>query len=97
MGMTIAVPDDVEPFVQRMVKSGAYADAAELVADALRRMSHDADPSEWPTAPDEKARLSRMIDEGWESAKAGRLISAEQLEKDMSDFKLRWKRERGIA
>ena len=46
MSMTVVVPNDVESFVHSMVTSGAYVTASELVGDALRRMSHEADASE---------------------------------------------------
>ena len=97
MTLTVTIPSELEKFVQSKVTSGSYTDADELVGDALRRMQSLDDGDDWPASGEEKKQVRRMIDEGWESAKAGRLLVPAQLEADMAAFKLKWQHERGLA
>lgn len=97
MTLTVAIPSELEKFVESKVTSGAYADAGELVGAALRHLQSLDDGDAWPLGVDEKEQVRRRIDEGWESARAGRLLAPAQLEADMAAFKLKWKQERGVA
>ena len=97
MTLTVAIPSELESFVQNKVTSGAYLDADELVGDALRHLQSLDDGEDWPLSSEEKEQARRKIDQGWESAKAGRLLAPVQLQSDMAEFKLKWKQERGLA
>ena len=97
MTLTVTIPSELEKFVQSKMSSGSYTDAAELVGDALRRMQSLDDGDNWPASGEDKEQARRLIDEGWESAKAGRVLGLAQLEADMAAFKLKWKQERGLA
>lgn len=54
--MQIEISPEAEAVIASLVSSGAYADAAEVVEEAVRQLQ----------APDEKylARLTEMLDEG---------------------------------
>lgn len=39
--MQIALPVDIESFVEREIASGRYDDAQQVIVEALRRLAHD--------------------------------------------------------
>lgn len=45
--MHITLTKDLERFVSRKVRTGGYADASEVVREALRDLRHRDDPAEY--------------------------------------------------
>lgn len=82
--MEIDLPDDLGAFVRQQVASGAYASAADVVADAIRRLALDADLTE-----QERISLIRQaLQPGLDDIRAGR-VSDRSVDDFMRDAKTR--------
>ncbi len=85
----VALPKDLEAFVDAKIKSGEYAHASEVVRDGLRMLMRD-----------DAAKLAALRDaiaEGIRDARAGRVIPADKAFKMVRESglaRLRTRRER---
>ena len=86
--MTIAIKPELERKIADKVKSGRYASADEVVADALAVL----DRAE--AAERLKADLRAGLDEGWPPADRGPSLPADVAVARLWDRINRWRRER---
>jgi len=78
--MNVTLAPALEEFIQRKVGQGAYASAAEMIAASLAMMRQGED-EEW------KAGVRGKIQDGLESARAGRVHAPEEVAAWMAEQK----------
>jgi putative addiction module CopG family antidote len=84
--MTVSLPVEFEGYVQDKVRNGAFTSEEEVVRAALELMrEQDEESPEW------REWMREAVEEGWVSAQAGRLTSAEDFEKEFEEHKRRWR------
>jgi antitoxin ParD1/3/4 len=84
--MNISITPELEKFVQSLVKSGMYNSASEVMRDALRLLEEKQELR--------KKRIEHLnaeIQKGLDDIKAGRVVSAEEVMRDMQIFKTQFK------
>jgi putative addiction module CopG family antidote len=81
--VNVSLPITLEDFVRRKVATGEFHSEDEVVCEALHLLQ---DQEAW------RADASRMIDEGWEEAKAGQLRTPEEVRQSLAARKEIWKR-----
>ena|ERR1700761_4591930 len=76
--ISIALPKEMVEDLRHAVDSGRYATTSEVVRQAVREWTERSFPPRYPIArtPED---LRRMAQEGLRSARAGKLIPAEQV------------------
>jgi putative addiction module CopG family antidote len=76
----IPLPPDLAGYAEGLIKQGVYVDVADYVRDLMRRdrQAHYAD-------------MRRKIEEGWESARAGRLLDGEAVFKELDEYSRAWR------
>jgi antitoxin ParD1/3/4 len=87
--MTIAIKPELERKIADKVKSGRYASADEVVADALDVLDR-AEAAERLREAD----ISAKAEEGWAAAERGESIPADVAVARLWDRINRWRRER---
>lgn len=87
--MTIAIKPELERKIADKVKSGRYASADEVVADALKVLERVEETERLC-----KADIAAKAEEGWASAERGESISADVAVARLWDRINRWRRER---
>ena len=87
--MTIAIKPELERKIADKVKSGRYASADEVVADALDVLDR-VEAAERPREAD----ISAKVDEGWAPAERGEGLPADVAADRLWDRINRWRRER---
>ena len=80
--MTVTLPDALESFVIEKIASGLYRDADEVVAESLGLLRQE---DRW------KAAASAKIDAGLSDLAQGRVLTEEQSQAAMAEFKTRWR------
>ena len=80
--MTVTLPAALESFVSQKIASGLYRDADEVVAESLGLLRQE---ERWKTA------ASAKIDEGLRDLSEGRVLTEEESQSQMAEFKTRWR------
>jgi antitoxin ParD1/3/4 len=80
--MNVSLPEQMEDFVRSKVAVGDYETASEVVREALRLLKQRDEV--W------KAEVRNKIDQGLDSIRAGRAISATQVKVRMDAHKKKW-------
>lgn len=80
--MTVTLPHALESFVSQKIASGLYRDAEEVVAESLGLLRQE---EHW------KAAASAKIDAGLSDLEQGRVLTEEQSQAQMAEFKARWR------
>ena len=80
--MNVSLPASLQEFVRQKVAAGQFGSPDEVVAEGLRLLQ---DQENWQTEARDK------IDEGWEQAKAGQLLTPQQVREDLAIRKRVWK------
>jgi putative addiction module CopG family antidote len=86
------LPPDLETLINKRLSSGAYANAEEVLRDALE--AQDAEES-W--TDEERRALSAHIEEGYQQAEHGQLIDGDQAHRDIQAMKEKWREGRSPA
>lgn len=84
--MQLNLPPDLETLINKRLSSGAYANAEEVLRDALE--AQDAEES-W--TDEERRALSAHIEEGYQQAERGQLIDGDQARRDIEAMKEKWR------
>jgi antitoxin ParD1/3/4 len=85
--MTIAIKPELERKIAEKVKSGQYASADDVVADALDLLDQVEEAERrW------KAEINEEIEEGWAQAERGESIPADIAFARLRDRIGRWRR-----
>jgi putative addiction module CopG family antidote len=90
--MQLNLPPDLETLINKRLSSGAYANAEEVLRDALE--AQDAEES-W--TDEERRALSAHIEEGYQQAVRGQLIDGDQARRDIEAMKEKWREGRSPA
>ncbi len=61
MTMKVTLTKDLEQFVEARVQSGGYADAGEVIRDALRHL-RQAEDGDFVASPELEAKLLEAVD-----------------------------------
>jgi len=84
--MNVSLPIPLEDFVRSKVAGGEFQSADEVVCEGLRLLQRQ---EQW------KAEARSKIDLGWEQAKSGQLLTAEQVRNELTERKEAWKSAHG--
>jgi putative addiction module CopG family antidote len=84
--VNVSLPITLEDFVRRKVAAGEFHSEDEVVCEALHLLQ---DQEAW------RADARRMIEEGWEEAKAGQLRTPEEVRQSLAARKEIWKQSHG--
>ena len=87
--MNVTLRPRFEEFVRRKVETGDFLSAEEVVSAGLRLLQQQDE--QWAV----EARVK--IDEGWDQAKSGQLLSPETVLEKLTKRKAAWKIECGPA
>jgi len=87
--MNVTLAPALEEFIQRKVGQGAYASADEVIAASLAMMRTGED-EEWKTEAREK------IQQGLDSARAGRVHAPDEVAAWMAEQKAEWQNRGGV-
>jgi putative addiction module CopG family antidote len=90
--MQLNLPPDLETLINKRLSSGAYANAEEVLRDALE--AQDAEES-W--TDEERRALSAHIEEGYQQAERGQVIDRDQARRDIEAMKEKWREGRSPA
>jgi antitoxin ParD1/3/4 len=74
MARQVPIHPDLQDFVDRLVASGSYEDASEVVREGLELLKDQEEGLER-----RRAELYARIDEGLADARAGRTVPAEEV------------------
>ena len=74
MARQVPIHPELQDFVDRLVASGAYEDASDVVREALELLKDQEDGIER-----RRAELYARIDQGLADARAGRTVPAEEV------------------
>jgi antitoxin ParD1/3/4 len=84
--MNVSLTEPMEQFVRQKVAVGEYETASEVVREALRLLRHRDEV--W------RSEVRSKIKTGMDSIRAGRTLSAAQVQTEMVTFKKRWSKSR---
>ena len=85
--MNVSLPATLEEFVRSKIAAGEFHSPDEVVCEGLRLLQQEA---AW------KADARHKIDSGWEQARAGRLLTPDEVRANLSVRKENWKREHDV-
>lgn len=80
--MKINLPPAQEHFIQQQISSGAYPSPDAIISEAVQLLQQQAD---W------KNDAATKIDQGWNEAKTGLLVSEDTLIRNLAARKAAWK------
>ena len=80
------LPPDLETLINKRLSSGAYTNAEDVLRRALE--AQDAEES-W--TDEERRALSAHIEEGYQQAERGELISGAQVRREIQTMKEKWR------
>jgi antitoxin ParD1/3/4 len=80
--MTLTLPADLRDFIADKVQTGAFSSEEEVIRAAVTLMKENDGAYER-----QLAWLRGAIEEGWQSARAGDLTSAEDFEAEFEEYK----------
>src|SRR5712691_10143330 len=92
ISMQLYVSPDIEALVQKRLATGAYANAEDVIRQALE--AQDAEES-W--TEEERRALATHIEEGFLQAERGELIDGEEARRQIRAMKERWLQERSSS
>jgi putative addiction module CopG family antidote len=84
--MNVSLPSAMEEFVRQRVAAGQFQSPDEVVCEGLRLLKEN---EAW------KADARQKIDLGWEEAKAGQLLTLEEVREELAARKRAWKQQQG--
>jgi len=87
--MDISLTSELEQFVRNKVSSGGFQDASAVVMAALCGMKERDGERDHQTA-----WLRAAIEQGWNEAQAGQLVSSDAAKSNMARFKDEYKKSR---
>jgi Arc/MetJ-type ribon-helix-helix transcriptional regulator len=87
--MQFNLPDDLETLIKKRLSTGAYADAEDVLRQALE--AQDAEAS-W--SAEERRAISTQLDAGYSQALQGELVDGEQAFRELDEMKAGWRKER---
>ncbi|HEY7391132.1 MAG TPA: hypothetical protein VH640_21625 [Bryobacteraceae bacterium] len=90
--MQLDLPADLEKLIEKRLSSGAYTNAEDVLRRALE--AQDAEES-W--TEEERRALSAHLEEGYQQAERGEVISAADARCEIQVMKERWREGRGRA
>jgi putative addiction module CopG family antidote len=79
--MNVSLPTPLAEFAKRKVAAGEFESVDEVVCEGLRLLQLR---EQW------KNESASKIDVGWEQAKSGRVLSPEEVQKDLKSRKAEW-------
>jgi putative addiction module CopG family antidote len=88
--MDIRLKPELEAMIQEDLQRGPYASAEDLVEQAVSQLHERED---WLARNREE--IAQKIEEGWQSAKQGNLMSEEEVKSAMGAHKAGWLKENG--
>ena len=84
--MTPTLPAELQGFIQDKINAGTFSSEEEVIRAAVSLMKANdteyARQLEW---------LRDAIDIGWEQAKAGQLLTMEEVRADLEEHKKQWR------
>lgn len=84
--MTLTLPADLQGFVEDKVAAGAYTSDAEVIQAAVTMMKNSdteyEQQVEW---------LRNAVEQGYESARAGKLFTPEEVWAGLEEHKRQWR------
>lgn len=83
--MEIRLKPEFEAMIQEDLKRGVYASAEELIEQAISQLHERED---W--LAEHRDEISRKIEDGWQSAKQGRLMDAAEVKSAIEEHKKAW-------
>jgi putative addiction module CopG family antidote len=83
--MDIRLKPELEAMIREDLARGPYNSAEELIEQAVSELHERED---W--LAQHRDEISRKIDEGWQSAKQGRLMDADEVKSAMEARKKAW-------
>ena len=83
--MDIRLKPEVEAMIREVLERGPYKTAEELIEQAVSEFHERED---W--LAQHREEVSRKIEEGWQSAKQGPLMDAEEVESAMEERMKSW-------
>jgi len=92
ISMQLYVSPDIEALVQKRLATGAYANAEDVIRQALE--AQDAEES-W--TEEERRALATHIEEGFLQAERGELIDGDEARREIRAMKERWLQERSSS
>lgn len=84
--MQLNLPPDLETLINKRLSSGAYANAEDVLRQALE--AQDAEES-W--TDEERRALSAHIEQGYQQAERGQLTCATQARREIEAMKEKWR------
>ena len=81
--MNVSLPTPLEEFAKRKVAAGEFDSVDEVVCEGLRLLQLR---EHW------KTEASAKIDQGWDQAASGRLLSPRQARESLASRKQEWRR-----
>jgi len=89
--MDVSLTGELEHYVRSKVSSGGFQDASAVVRAALCDMKeHDEERDQ------QMACLRAAVEQGWNEAQAGQLVSDDDAKSTMARFKEEWKKSRTV-
>ena len=87
--MQLTVPADLESLINKRLSSGGYADAEDVLRQAL-----EAQDAEESITEEERQAIWAHIEEGYLQAERGELIDGDQAKLEMVAMKEQWRASR---
>jgi antitoxin ParD1/3/4 len=84
--MQLTVPPDLESLINKRLSTGSYANAEEVLRDALE--AQDAQES-W--TGEELRTIAEQIEEGYQQAERGELIESDRARREIQAMKEAWR------
>ena len=89
--MTLTLPSELQGFVEEKVKTGAFSSDAEVIRAAVTMMKNSDGEYE-----QQLKWLRDAIDVGWDQAKAGQLLTPDEVWTRLEERKRQWLAARGL-
>ena len=83
--MDLRLKPETEAKIREGIERGPYRTAEELIEQAISEFLDRED-----YLAQHRAEIAQKIEEGWQSAKQGRLMSAEEVKSAMATHKAAW-------
>ena len=83
--MDIRLKPETEALIRKGLERGPYNTAEELIEQAISEFHERED-----YLAQHRPEIAQKIEEGWQSAKEGRLMSAEEVKSAMKEHKAAW-------
>jgi putative addiction module CopG family antidote len=84
--MTLTLPAELQDFVEDKVAAGAYSSEEEVIREAVERMKGNDDEYARNCV-----RIREAVEVGWQQARAGQLLNAEDVWSRLEERKGQWR------